>query len=153
MDSCRPIFDTFTYIGEDDDLQIIENTFFNLYCYNEYITDCYNTHKTQHYINILLDNGFVLNTSGNECKIDKEANKNMVNEVNRITDELFKSYLLGDEDERNYDKYKFINEAIKYLCLTNQPVEILMQYEQIIVDTYQLTYHDNLMKLLKTIET
>ena len=46
---CKPIFEAFTFINEDDELELVENTFFNLYCYFEYINDCYNTHKTWHY--------------------------------------------------------------------------------------------------------
>ena len=34
-----------TYVDEFDQLQVVKNTFFNLYCYNEYVKDIYETNK------------------------------------------------------------------------------------------------------------
>ena len=49
------------YIDEDDQIKMSNNSFFNLFCYNEYVKDTYNTNKLSHYENILIENKFILN--------------------------------------------------------------------------------------------
>ncbi len=44
----------------DDDLIFLENTFFKLYAYNEYIDDVFSTGKLYHFQNILEAEGFEL---------------------------------------------------------------------------------------------
>lgn len=48
----------------NDNTYIIENTFFNLFCYNEYVNDIYNTNKKIHYEQLLTNKGFILSSEG-----------------------------------------------------------------------------------------
>ena len=56
--------------NENDESIIVENTYFKLYCYNEYQDSVFWTGFLQHYENILRNNGFELKTTGK-----KESNK------------------------------------------------------------------------------
>jgi hypothetical protein len=40
---------TCTYVDEYDQIQVVKNTFFNLYCYNEFVRDTYETNKVKHF--------------------------------------------------------------------------------------------------------
>ena len=53
-----------TYIDEHDQIQVVRNTFFNLYCYNEFVRDTYETNKVKHFELILRENGFKLSSEG-----------------------------------------------------------------------------------------
>jgi len=56
-----------------------QNSFFNLFCYNEYVKDIYETDKLSHYENILEENKFILKARGKCSKIDKELRAEMAN--------------------------------------------------------------------------
>ena len=49
---------TCSYLDVMDNLKFSENSFFNLYCFNEYVKDIYEQNKTEHLKNILYMNGF-----------------------------------------------------------------------------------------------
>ena len=66
-----------TYIDENDERRIIENTCFNLFCYNEYVVDCYKTNKLKHFELILISNGFKLSEVGEVAKINNKDKKDM----------------------------------------------------------------------------
>ena len=38
-----------TYLDEEDRVQVIQNTFFNLFCYNEYVRDLYESNQLKHF--------------------------------------------------------------------------------------------------------
>jgi hypothetical protein len=57
------------HINEDNDLVFTENTFHRLYTFNECISDCFNTDKAFHLVNILKNNWF------NHTDIDKKVKK------------------------------------------------------------------------------
>ena len=40
------------YLNKNDDMEIIENSFFHLWCYHEYVKDTYETNKLKHFENI-----------------------------------------------------------------------------------------------------
>ena len=46
-------------VNENDEEILNENTFFNLFCYNEYVKDTYETNKLKHFEQLLLKNGFI----------------------------------------------------------------------------------------------
>ena len=37
------------YLNKNDDAEIVENSFFNLWCYNEYVKDTFETNKLKHF--------------------------------------------------------------------------------------------------------
>ena len=88
-----------TYIDADDERQIIENTFFNLFCYNEYVIDCYKTNKLKHFELISDNSGFKLSEVGEVAKINNKDKKEMRSVVQSIKEDLFIEYL---EDTRKY---------------------------------------------------
>ena len=62
-----------TYINEVDEIVFIENMFFNLFCYNEYVYDIYKTNKVKHFELLLEENGFKLSVVGDRnMKINKK---------------------------------------------------------------------------------
>lgn len=67
-----------TSIDNDDQLVINENTFFKLFCYNEWVKDIYNTNKRHHYKQILLNNGFSLSNVGEFKKLNEHAKEEMI---------------------------------------------------------------------------
>ena len=48
------------YVDEEDNIKMSNNTFFNLFCYNEYVKDTYNTNKISHFEEILKQKKFIL---------------------------------------------------------------------------------------------
>ena len=53
-----------TYIDENDQIQVVRNTVFNLYCYNEFVRNTCETHKVKHVELILRENGLKLSSEG-----------------------------------------------------------------------------------------
>ena len=47
-----------------DETEIVENTYFKLFCYNDFIADIFKTVFLQHFQNILVNNGFVMSEIG-----------------------------------------------------------------------------------------
>lgn len=62
---------------EEDGIIFNENSFFNIFIYNEYIIDIFNTNKKQHFINILDDNKFKIKEIGTLNKLSKKKNKEL----------------------------------------------------------------------------
>ena len=47
-------------LDDEDEFRFLENTFFKLYFYNEYVDDIFNTGKYYHFENIITQEGFQL---------------------------------------------------------------------------------------------
>ena len=45
-------------INKHDETETVENTYFKLFCYNDFIADIFKTGFLQHFLNILVNNGF-----------------------------------------------------------------------------------------------
>jgi len=88
---------------ETDNEVVVRNTFFELFTYNEYVSDLYQTNKTAHYENILKSNGFVLSAIGQINKISKEKNEELKQPFLEITENAFNSLLeTGHTDDANF---------------------------------------------------
>ena len=85
LNECKSIYDNIcqtseqindvcVYLDENDNEKIIKNTFFDLFVYNEYVNDIYETNKTSHYQNILRENGFIISNMGEVKKNRKVFN-------------------------------------------------------------------------------
>jgi hypothetical protein len=134
-----------TYLDKTDKLNIIENTFFKLFCYNEYVMDCYRTNKLKHFELILINNGFTLSERGEAVKINKKTKEEMRSIVQSIKEELFDQFM-KDEDKTK-DEYKQIRDNMEYLKLTVKQCE---EYRELIIDKYKIEEHDNIIRLLKS---
>jgi len=99
-----------SYIDEDDKLKIINNSFFDLFCYNEYVKDIYETSKYLHYKEILKQNNFnIINSDDKKEKLNKTI-KNEMNELGNIS-ELLESYMKDDDkDNKKYSTIKNFKE-------------------------------------------
>jgi len=85
--------------------EIVDNSFYNQWCVNEYKNDCYNTNKIAHFENILKLEGFKLEYVGKNKQIDKFKQKIMTK-------------LTRDEEENNYKQ--FINDYINEFKMTTK---------------------------------
>ena len=85
--------------------EIIDNSFYNQWCVNEYKNDCYNTNKIAHFENILKLEGFKLEYVGKNKQIEKSKQKIMTK-------------LTRDEEENNYKQ--FINDYINEYKMTTK---------------------------------
>jgi hypothetical protein len=73
VQTSRTFNTTCTYIGEHDQIQVVKNMCFNLYCYHEFVRDTYETNKVKHFELIFAGNGFNLSSQGGVKKLAKES--------------------------------------------------------------------------------
>ena len=136
------------YIDEDDNIKMSNNGFFNLFCYNEYVKDTYNTNKLYHYENILLENKFVLSNKGEQSKnIDSSLKFDMKIIKIEINDKIFDDFLIDRTKEDN--NYIIMNERIELLGLTNCTNDILIKYKSYIQNPHVLSDHLNILRFFK----
>lgn len=133
----------------DNDI-IVENSFFDLFCYNEYVIDIYKNNITAHYELILKKNGFnVINYNDNKKQLKKDVNDMMKSINEEIKDELFKEYLHTNEFDRiKTEKYEIINDRIKLLNIINEN-NILIEYQTLLTKKDAIDNHFNLMRFFK----
>jgi len=127
-----------TYLDEDDEFKVIENTFFNLFCYNEFVKDIYESNKLRHFQLILEENGFNMSTEGDKDKANIEI------DLDEMTDALFDEFLQSDTPTDK--KYTTFMKHIEYLGLDLNDKETLTKFKEIIQDKYQVK---NMIPLLE----
>jgi hypothetical protein len=76
------------YLDEYDNIRMSNDSFFKLFCYNEYVKDTYNTNKLSHYENILRENKFVLNSIVDKIKISEDIKAEMADLRSDINEAL-----------------------------------------------------------------
>jgi len=81
---------TCTYLDENDEFKIIENTFFNLFYYNEFVKDIYESNKLKHFELIVQENGFNMSSEGDKDKANIEI------DLNELNDTLFENFLQSE---------------------------------------------------------
>ena len=145
INTCKNLKTICTYINEDNEEDIVENSFFNLFCYQEYVKDIYNTNKIEHFKEILSSYGFKLNETGIKKEIDKGKKKDMTTLKDKINEEVFNEFL--EDNDKQKDKYHILNNNIEYLGLTTN--EQFKEYKDIIIDNYKVEDHNNIISLLK----
>jgi hypothetical protein len=135
-------------LNKNDEACIIENQFYEIFCYNEYIKDCYNTNKRIHYEQILKSKGFVLSTEGNEKKLSKENKKEIKSIMLNI--DIIDQYLKDEKENKDFDyKYENLRNLIKYFNLKD---EELQTYNSILTNKFEREHYFNFIKLLKSDE-
>ena len=151
INSCDKIKKVCLNFNEDDEETIIENTFFKMWCFNEYTNDCYNTNKICHFQNILINEGFELNHIGKDIQLDKKKQKQMIkttieNNLDKYIQfiELYKS---GD----NLEEYKKYTDRINILSLKSDELDI-DEFGYLIYDEHCFNSYLNILKLFKTDE-
>ena len=136
-----------TYDEDDEKYKVIENSFFNLFSFSEYMIDLYKTNMTKHYQDLLIMNGFVMSEEGNIEKLDKEEKHDLKELTKEIQEELFKEFLATEF--KGHEKYDSFNKHIEFLQIPNDNAT-LEKYKNEIMDKYVLQDHLNIIRLLKT---
>ena len=124
---------------------IKEDLFFNLFTYNEYVKDTYNTNKKAHYENILIENGFILSEEGINKVISKETKKEMKENTISVDKGLLIEYL--ESNKKKHNKYDFINKNVELLKL---PPDKILEYSEYVLDSHKLLQYMNAIRILKS---
>ena len=124
-------------LNKDDEEEIIENTYFDLFCHNEFEKDIYNTNKKFYFEEILKENGFVISRKGETQKLSNVK----VIKMKKITDE---------ENEKKIEEYlkcssenRLLNKKFESL---NNNIEILNIAEEDLKDFMFILSDEKLMK-------
>jgi len=150
-------------INENDEISIIENTFFKLFCYNEYQNSIFKTGFTEHFENILKSNGgFNLIQKGESRRLDIDESNDLNEIYQTLQDDEIKAYLnyrfddVYDEEElkKNYEiiqnKYHSIDTKLNLLNIPNK--EEADKYKIFLNDDYALRNYYNFLNLMKSSE-
>lgn len=117
-------------INENDEEAVIENTFFNLFCYNEYVKDVYGTNKLKHFEELLKNNGFTVSELGDDKKMEKDEKERLKKLRVDYNDNLFDEFLNADVTERENIKFTNFKEHINVFNLqtkTNDELNIIKE--------------------------
>ena len=119
-------------LNENDEEVIVKNSYYNIFCYNEYVKDIYSTNKLYHYENILKINGFELIDDKNEEEIalTKEENNELKELTIEINSELFKEYI-------NTTVYERANN-IKFSGIENLKEEFKIKNDELFIEMYPI---------------
>lgn len=151
INSCDKIKKVCITFDENDEEIIRENNFFKLWCFNEYVNDCYNTNKICHFQNILIEEGFILTHIGKDVVLDKKKQTLMIKTTlqNSINDyENFVELYKSGNKFNGYEKYI---ERVNILNLKPDELDI-KNLGYLIYDEHNLNSYFNLLKLFKTDE-
>ena len=137
--------DMSTYLDENDNIQVVNNFFFKLFCRNEYMFDCYRQNIKFHFESLLKNKGFVL------CEYDENISKYKIiitkNNNDNYNEELFKEYI--NDECKTYDIYSDINKKINILNLPKDK-NILTKYKDLIIDDNKFNEHLDIIRFLKS---
>ena len=134
-------------MDENDEDKLIENTFYKLYTYNEYLIDCYESNKNLHFRNILKDNGFILSTVGKQKQLSKDVLDQMKEITENIESDLFDEFLTNTKSDDI--KFKNLKERIEILSI---PEDKLTTYKDVVINKNTFENHFNTIRLLKSKE-
>jgi hypothetical protein len=137
-------------LDENDEMRVLENTFFKLFCYNEYVKDTYQTNKEKHFELILESNGFIISEEGVPIALDKRVDKAMKTLVEEHVEDQFKEYL--EADNRQLVKFDMLNKHVDLLGLQQEDKETLEEHQEILTNKYKIEEHLNIMRMLKSDE-
>ena len=114
-------------LDENEEYKIIENSFYDMYIYNEYVLDIMQTNKLRHLKNILSDRGFnILEHEEADIILNKETTELSKELKLEYKEQLFTEYLqyLKDEqDKRNKeDEQEDEPKTMTILLLINSKI-------------------------------
>jgi len=134
---------TCSYLDVMDTLKFSENSFFNPYCFNEYVKDIYEQNKTEHLKNILYKNGFKCSEMVDEIpsQLSKELKSDMKDVVGECTEEIFNNWIEGEIMHENFDIRKNI------LKLSEK--EDIIKYKEYVYDRATFEHHGKTVLLMK----
>lgn len=128
----------------ENNVVINENVFFDIYVYNEFVKSIYQLDKYKYLIEILKNNGMIINDNLEEkinlSKDDKEEYKNKSLEIQYNN---FNKFLKNEIVNEQYSK------RIEYLNLDFNNFEQMDKYKEYIIDNNKIENHNNIISLLK----
>ena len=136
---------TCTYLDEFDQVQVVKNTFFNLYCLNEFTRDTFASNRLQHFELILARNGFKLSSEGTKEKVDVTG---MLAEIN---EKVFEDFLAEPKDQPNWHqngKYQKLLNNISYLKLNPVDHATLTRFRDSLLNRRKVEEHDATVRFL-----
>lgn len=145
-------------VNENDDVKIVENTFFKLFCYEEFQDAIFRTGFLKHFETILVNNGFNLTETGIYKKLDKESQKQITEIYNQLKEDDFDTFIdakfkdLDNEIElvknaETMEEYTVMNNRLSLLNLPNK--DEAEKYKIFIIDEYALTNYYNFLSLFR----
>jgi hypothetical protein len=141
-------------VNEEEEIKIINNKFYNLFIYNEYVRDIFDSNPTYQYVEILKKNGFDIKMKKDELNIEleyekkKEMKEEILIEKKRKFNEYI-NYIKTDNEKQFNIIYEDFNKNIKYFNLQNEDKDTLKKYMDEIIDNYKREDHCNFINLIK----
>ena len=139
-------------ITEDDELSIVENTFFKLFCSGIYQQDTEQTNKLLHFEEILKKQGFILSSIGEKIELKKEIKQVMTKELKENKLEILDQFIKDIEDEADIylnDDYKAIRDKFEFLRLKSEDIK---PYSFLLLDDFKYSSFFNFIKMHQTSE-
>lgn len=150
--------------NENDEVKIVSNTFFKLWCYNEFKRHIFKTGFIQHYKTILSNAGFIHSEVGEYVKLSRQEKTKMKSIYTKYTDSQFCNFLefrYSEETEKlleqkkNSQEYKDLmtkkekiekmseDEFLEYMRLENWKYRILDKRHDILGLKTRIEAEDN----------
>lgn len=146
--------------NEQDELSIIENTFFKLFCYNEYQHQVFQTGFEEHTDIILNNAGFTIETKGELKALEKDDKQDMNEVYNQMIEGSFDEFVSAKykicNDETDFEendnelkkRFKVYNDRNNLLNLSTK--EQTNTYKYLIMDEFRFLKYYNVLNLFKT---
>lgn len=133
--------------NEYDEYVFNENSFFNIYSFNEYLKDTYDTNKNYHFFLKLYENGFKLSEIGENEKLNKKTKQTMKDKQNEVAEEKFENEIIKLNNNIKTDETT-LSLAMDYLNIEDEATA--RKYQDILQDKFKREDYFNLIKLLRT---
>ena len=154
-------------INKYDETEIVENTYFKLFCYNDFLADIFKTGFLQHFQNILVNNGFGMSEVGETKNLNYSTKRKQKVLMDVIRDKEIRQFIehvhekekqTEDEDtkgtileivrpEFNYELFLKRHEILGL-----QTEEDILKYQVLLQEEHSLTNLFNFQKLFRTDE-
>jgi len=136
-------------IDDENEYIFNENAYFNLFTFNEYIKDTYETNKKQHFFNILNNNGFNIELIGTVEKLNNKKKKEMKDKKDEVDEKNFETQIkqIKTDEEDTKNEENVLKLTMKYLNIDNE--EKAREYKEILIDKFKRDDYFNLIKLLR----
>jgi hypothetical protein len=146
----KALQDVCVQVDENDQQKVIKNTFFKLFCYNEYVRDVYKSNIKIHFEQLLQQNGFVLSTMGEKKKLQKEVKGQMKELTTELQTDTFDSFVKANAVDKTKAKYKPFMDRINILKLDSLDKDELLKYTDAIGNEKSFRSHLNFCRLLQS---
>lgn len=136
-------------MSETDEIKTVENTFFQLYTYNEYLNDVLNSNITLHFENILINAGFnIIKNDRDITKLNKNTSKELKQGLKDANEKDF-NYNIEHFDKLNKDDSKFKKNCDMLGIISTEQA---IKFKFIIENDHKLNSFFNFQKLMKNDE-